>query len=201
MSKKISGAEYSLADIFSSKFSYSIPPYQRPYAWTEEESGALFDDLLDFHNTEQEDNYFLGSIVLNIYSLVAIRRNYVILRLDSFVSDAAAMYEPSVLTIEHVLPQTVDPSSEWAVWWPDENERALWLHKIANLVPLTRRTNAAAQNYDFKRKKEEYFASKRGTTLYALTTQVRGLSTWTKSVVQQRQKELLQVFKEKWMLQ
>jgi uncharacterized protein with ParB-like and HNH nuclease domain len=35
MSKKISGAEYPLAKIFSSDFDYSIPSCQRPYAWTE----------------------------------------------------------------------------------------------------------------------------------------------------------------------
>ncbi|NLA43632.1 DUF262 domain-containing protein, partial [Candidatus Saccharibacteria bacterium] len=64
MLKKITGAEFPLAKIFSSEFDYHIPAYQRPYAWTEEESGTLFDDLYDFFRTEDDDNYFLGSIVL-----------------------------------------------------------------------------------------------------------------------------------------
>ena len=38
MSKNIIGNEYALSDIFSSKFAYSIPPYQRPYSWTKEET-------------------------------------------------------------------------------------------------------------------------------------------------------------------
>ncbi len=64
MGKKITGAEYPLMKIFSSDFDYHIPPYQRPYAWTEEEAGTLFDDLYDFYQTEHDDSYFLGSIVL-----------------------------------------------------------------------------------------------------------------------------------------
>jgi uncharacterized protein with ParB-like and HNH nuclease domain len=61
---KITGAEYPLAKIFSSDFDYEIPPYQRPYAWTKDEAGELFDDLRNFYQTEQDDSYFLGSIVL-----------------------------------------------------------------------------------------------------------------------------------------
>lgn len=64
MSNKITGKEYPLAKIFSSDFEYHIPGYQRPYAWTEIETGVLFDDLYDFYLTEPVDNYFLGSIVL-----------------------------------------------------------------------------------------------------------------------------------------
>lgn len=45
MSKKITGAEYPLAKIFSSDFDYSIPSYQRPYAWTEVQAGAYVQSL------------------------------------------------------------------------------------------------------------------------------------------------------------
>lgn len=62
---EITGHEYQLLKIFSSDFEYHIPAYQRPYAWTVEETGTLFDDLYGFYASEQEDeNYFLGSIVL-----------------------------------------------------------------------------------------------------------------------------------------
>ncbi|MEP5623301.1 MAG: DUF262 domain-containing protein, partial [Hyphomicrobiales bacterium] len=64
MSKKISGAEYPLSKIFSSEFEYLIPSYQRPYAWTVDEASELFDDLKSFYKTEDDEGYFLGSIVL-----------------------------------------------------------------------------------------------------------------------------------------
>ena len=64
MSEKISAAEFPLSKIFSSDFDYTIPSYQRPYAWTVDEASELFDDLHDFFQSDLEEPYFLGSIVL-----------------------------------------------------------------------------------------------------------------------------------------
>lgn len=64
MEAKITGKEYPLKQIFSKEFDYYIPAYQRPYAWSTEEVGALFNDLYDFFGEEENDNFFLGSIVL-----------------------------------------------------------------------------------------------------------------------------------------
>ena len=64
MSNKITGKEYPLSKIFGKEFDYNFPVYQRPYAWTEEETTTLFEDLYDFFQNEQKDNYFLVSIVL-----------------------------------------------------------------------------------------------------------------------------------------
>ena len=63
---EIKGKEFPLAKIFSSEFDYEMPKFQRPYAWTEEEAGELFDDLFDFwkDNSGSDSQYFLGSIVL-----------------------------------------------------------------------------------------------------------------------------------------
>ena len=128
-------------------------------------------------------------------------RNYIIQRLDSFVSDGAATYDEKVITIEHVMPQTIDPQSERAQLWPDENKRNYWLHKIANLVPLARRVNSASQNFDFDEKKDKYFRNSRtGTTSYNLTTQVLTVPIWSEEVVKHRQEELMNVFVSKWEL-
>ena len=64
MNNKITGHEYPLSKIFSSDFDFQIPPYQRPYAWTEVEASELFDDLYDSYKGNQIEDYFLGSIVL-----------------------------------------------------------------------------------------------------------------------------------------
>ena len=150
--------------------------------------------------TDEEKKEFLETLDGNIYGLTARRRNYVILRLDSFVSCGGASYDSRILTIEHVLPQTVDSKSNWAKIWPNEDDRNIWLNKIANLVPLTRRHNSQAQNYDFDVKKTSYFTGKNGTTSYALTTQVLGESTWGETVVAARQHNLLSEFKNNWEL-
>lgn len=52
--------------------------------------------------------------------MTARRQDRLLLRLDSFLGDGAATYDMGLLTIEHVLPQTVDPASDWQKYWPDE---------------------------------------------------------------------------------
>lgn len=160
------------------------------------------DPLLSVELSNKEKKEFANVLDGEIYKLTAIRRNFVILRLNSFVSDGAAKFdfEPNILTIEHVLPQTVATGSEWEGWWPNIEERETWINRIANLVPLTRKKNSEAQNFDFDKKKDIYFRGKNGTTTYPLTTQVISESTWTPSIVGNRQMELLKKFKECWEL-
>lgn len=150
-----------------------------------------------------EKNEMLDALNRDIYLMSARKRNYIILRLDSFVADGAAIYDPSLLTIEHVLPQTVDALSEWSQTWPNLEDRNLWVHRIANLLPLTQKRNSQAQNYDFHAKKTAYFGGRQGVSSYALTTQVLNMTSWTPEVIKTRQKELLEVFAhcENWNLE
>ena len=150
--------------------------------------------------TEEEKAAFLEKLNSDMYKMVSNKRNYLILRLDSFVSDGAATYNSKILTIEHVLPQTVAADSGWESMWPDVNERAYWLHKIGNLIPLTKRHNSEAQNYEFDVKKEKYFKGKAGTTSYALATQVLSYSQWTPVTVRARHDALIDVYKKNWDL-
>lgn len=157
--------------------------------------------LTSIELTDEEKASFVDILSKDIYYMTSRYRNYIIQRLDSFVSDGAALYDEKVFTIEHVLPQTVNPNSQWAQLWPDEEKRKFWLHKIANLVPLARKVNSAAQNYDFDEKKQKYFTNSRtGTTSYNLTTQVLTIPIWTEEVVEQRQSYLINVFRKNWDL-
>ena len=131
----------------------------------------------------------------------ARRRNYLILRLDSFLSDGMAKYDTERMTVEHVLPQTVSSRSEWAKLWPNREEREKWVHRLANLVILTRSRNAKAQNDDFAKKKDAYFKGKKEVSSFALTAQVLQTDSWTPEVVQQRQKDLLAVLAQGWELE
>ena len=159
--------------------------------------------IAEIELTSEEKEEMKNTLNGNIYELTARRRNYVILRLDSFMSDGAASYEPYRLTIEHVLPQTVGPSSKWAEWWPAEDERDEWRHRISNLVPLNGGRNSKAQNYDFEEKKSAYFNGSKNVSSYALTTQVLSTPEWTPKFLAERQKDLLSVLskEENWDLE
>ncbi|MEO8120939.1 MAG: DUF262 domain-containing protein [Rhodoferax sp.] len=150
--------------------------------------------------TLDEKSKMLQVLDGDIYLLTARRRNHLLLRLDAFLSDGAASYDTGLLTIEHVLPQTVNPVSDWQQIWPDESLRKSWVHRLANLLPLTQKRNSQAQNYDFDLKKSAYFGGKHGVSSYALTTQVLNMSEWTPAVVKQRQLDLIELLSAKWEL-
>lgn len=69
MSHSLVAKEQSIAKIFSDDYMFTIPGYQRPYSWTTEQAGELFDDLISFMQSSsgklnEMPPYFLGSIVL-----------------------------------------------------------------------------------------------------------------------------------------
>jgi len=165
-----------------------------------EQPHSIADPVEGVELTEHEKKVFLQHLQGDIYLMTARRRNYLILRLDSFLADGAATYDPKVLTIEHVLPQSIAKGSEWSSQWPDVLDQLNWLHKLANLVPLTQRRNSQAQNFDFERKKKAYFGGKQGISSYVLTTQVLNTPSWTPAVVKQRQQHLIEVLADSWLL-
>ena len=122
-----------------------------------------------------------------------------LLRLDSLLADRGARYEHSKITIEHVLPRNPERNSQWLRDFPDEEEREEWTDRLANLVLLSRTKNIRALNYDFVRKKKEYF-QRGGVAPFALTTQVLAEDEWTPAVLQRRQRELINALKKEWRL-
>lgn len=165
-----------------------------------EKPHSLAAPVLAVELSDYEKKTFLTQLQGEVYLMTARRRNYLILRLDAFLADGAATYDPSILTIEHVLPQTVAKDSVWATQWPNASDQLQWLHRLANLVPLNQRRNSQAQNHDFERKKKAYFGGKQGVSSYVLTTQVLNTPSWTPAVVEQRQRDLIDVLSTSWDL-
>jgi uncharacterized protein DUF1524 len=120
-------------------------------------------------------------------------------RLDEALSSGGASYD-QVVSIEHVLPQTVDEQSEWATLFPDEFERNEWTHRLANLVFLTRRINTRASNWDFEKKKTEYFSSRDGSSPFVITQDVLRTERWTPEHLIVRQSRVLQKLATVWRL-
>lgn len=135
----------------------------------------------------------------DIYRETRVRK-YVLLRLDSVLAnDPGATYDHRIITVEHVLPQTPSPESQWCKDFSEE-ERETWTHRLGNLLLLNRRANSRARNYDFELKKEKYFTSREGISAFALTTQVIREPEWTPQVVERRQKALVDRLAEEWNL-
>ena len=68
MAKTLEAHDKLIREIFEGSYQFEIPDYQRPYAWTTEQAGELFDDLMssmqDARVSGATSQYFLGSIVL-----------------------------------------------------------------------------------------------------------------------------------------
>ena len=164
------------------------------------ESGDKENTLKMLNLEEAERGEFLKVLDGDVYLMPARKRTYLMLRLDRIISDKAAVYQGAVFSIEHVMPQNPKEDSRWLKDWPDDSERMYWLHKIANLIPLTRKKNSQAQNYDFSEKKEKYFSDKKGVSTYALATEILIEKNWTPETVANRQKRLLARLTRYWEL-
>ncbi len=68
MPESIKATELPLNDVFADAFRFEIPPYQRPYTWTIEQTSELIDDVLyamrQADDVRESSPYFLGSIVI-----------------------------------------------------------------------------------------------------------------------------------------
>jgi len=69
----IDAQEIYIKNLFSEKYLFQIPNFQRPFSWTVENFAQLFEDLNDAKNNNQElfaddvqkyEPYFIGSIIL-----------------------------------------------------------------------------------------------------------------------------------------
>jgi hypothetical protein len=135
----------------------------------------------------------------DVYNLPPIVRRYVLLRLDSALSGGGATYEHAITSIEHVLPQNPKPGSQWETWFPASTLREKWVHRIGNLVLLSRKKNSSARNFDFNTKKQSYFM-RDGVSPFQITTQVISEAVWTEDVLKKRQCELLKKLSDIWRL-
>jgi len=147
---------------------------------------------------DDERKHILEILAGNLYNMPRIPRP-VLLRLDEALSEGEARYDHGVISIEHVLPQRPPVNSQWLQWFPDEEQREAWTHRLGNLVLLSRRKNGQAQNFDFERKKREYF-QRQGVSSFAITTDVLNDKEWTLEIVEERQNRLMETLKRVWRL-
>jgi hypothetical protein len=148
--------------------------------------------------TSHEQAKFLIALSGPLYTVSRVCKP-VMQRLDEALSTGGASYD-KLVSIEHVLPQTVDGTTEWATLFPLEDQRVWWMHRLANLVFLTRRINIKASNWDFSKKKEKYFASEDGSSPFVITQGVLQTAQWSPEHLLARQSKLIAALAKVWSL-
>jgi hypothetical protein len=159
----------------------------------------LFADGSALQLDDAEKKAVRSSLDGEIYTVTRIRLP-LLLRPDELLSGGSAVYNHPIVSVEHVLPQNPSAGSQWLTDFPVEADREQWVHKLANLVLLTRRKNSQASNLDFPDKKWKYFATKAGVTNFALTSKVLSESAWTLDTLKRRQAELICAIEKLWRL-
>jgi hypothetical protein len=149
--------------------------------------------------TDAQKRKFVAALDGDVYDDLPKARMALVLRLESLVRAPGVQLQDAV-SLEHVLPQTPPDGSDWIKWFPDEDERDGWTHRLANLVPLDRNKNSSASNYDFAKKKDAYFRGKGTASPFVLTQEVRSEGSWTPALLIDRQKRLVGVLKTHWNL-
>ncbi|WP_280726331.1 DUF262 domain-containing protein [Kitasatospora sp. MAA4] len=177
---------------------YTTPRVQRFAELLKELTNGMGLRAPSFQLTGDERAETLRRLDGDVYHETKTRR-YILLRLNELVSEDGVVttYHAPRITVEHVLPQFPRFGSRWATDFT-LTERHEWTHRLANLVLLSDRKNAQAQNFDFAVKKEKYL--KRGVVTFPLTTQVLGHSTWNPQDLERRQTELLGLLAKEWRL-
>lgn len=199
------GLDLSAADILKADIIGKLPTDQQEkytgiWETAEEELGReRFADGSPLQLTNDEKIQVRQTLNGDIYTVTRIRLP-LLLRLDELLSQGSATYAHAVNSVEHVLPQNPKPDSIWSQHFPTEADRLKWVHKLANLVLLTRRKNAQASNYDFAEKKQKYFSTTAGVSNYALTSQVLSEPVWTEEVLVRRQADLIAAIEKLWRL-
>src|SRR6185437_10552078 len=150
--------------------------------------------------TDGQKREFLKALGDDIYRKLPKARMVLLLRLESLLSDGSKKQSFSQVSLEHVLPQTPPAGSQWVQWFPDEDERDAWTHRLANLVPLHARKNPAASNFDFVTKKDVYFVGKGTASPFVLTQEVRAEAQWTPALLAVRQRRLIEKLANHWDL-
>ncbi|MCC7570930.1 DUF262 domain-containing HNH endonuclease family protein [Candidatus Micrarchaeota archaeon] len=161
------------------------------------EHGEVLKEDSQLWLTQQEKNEMIDIASGEVYKMQNNPRKYLLLRLDSLIADAGAIYDHDVVSIEHVLPQTLNRRYWDAADWSDE-DHSEWLHRLGNLILLSSNRNRAMRNYDFKTKKEGYFMIN-GVTTFALSTSIVNQDVWTPETVRERQEKLIDVLRKRWI--
>lgn len=84
---------------------------------------------------------------------------YLLFKVDVLLASASTLLQlPAQMSVEHILPQNPDSTSDWCQDFSD-GERNVWTDRLGNMVLISRRKNSSLGRLDFKDKKEKYFKS------------------------------------------
>ena len=119
-------------------------------------------------------NDFTGMISGDVYGKRFAR--YLVLKLDFlYQGNTTPFNPPETISIEHILPQHPDKTSQWCRDFTEE-DMFTWTDKLGNLALISRKKNTSQGNRDFADKMERYFK----TNIETFANSIRILQSYHK---------------------
>ena len=154
------------------------------------EKESKTEDVLQSSVFDVNKSDFATVIDGNVYGRKYAR--YLLLKVDMLSNSIDSPYiYPSMITIEHILPQNPSNDSQWKKDFTDE-EREIWTDKIGNLTLLSRRKNTSQGNLDYSKKVEKYF-KKNIETFPSIIKLFQENTEWKMANLQKRQQDVIQL--------
>lgn len=114
---------------------------------------------------------------------------YILMRLEYlYFNHSSVLNLPDDLSVEHILPQNPASTSRWTQDFTAADQ-AQWLHRLGNLMLLSRRKNTSLGNLDFTDKKTRYF--KENVETLPNSARVLTLADFDAAALQARHADLL----------
>jgi len=136
---------------------------------------------------------FLARIQSDVYGRLYARM--LLLLLEYKYQDNSIPKTFTTISIEHILPQTPRPESEWVRLFTDE-ERLNMTHKLGNLCVIGRRKNSSLGNKDYKEKLEKYFSKNIANFARSLIIYRKYPTRWTPVEFEECMKQTVNDIKE-----
>ena len=133
-------------------------------------------------------NDFRAIISENIYGRKYAR--YLLLKIDLLMTDKDTQSKTSsIISIEHILPQTPSDNSQWKKDFTDE-QRETWTDRIGNLALISRRKNSSQGRLDYTDKCKKYFEKNIGA-FPSMIKVFKENSEWKLNNIKKRQIEII----------
>ena len=146
----------------------------------------------------KDDEFLNGFTTKNIYSMRAKNKEYIFERLENGSSkeknDVVGNIEKGVLTIEHIMPQTLSPAWKQALGenWEEIQER--WLHTISNLTLSAYNSNYSNRPFEEKKTMKNGFLE----SGIRLNHYIAQFEKWGEEELEQRKAKLSGMALEIW---
>lgn len=157
------------------------------------------DDLFKTNLFDFDKADFLKNIEGKVYGRQFAKN--ILLKLDFLLNDNKTNKWSSFsqITIEHILPQHPEDSSQWKIDFPDP-ERDELTNKIGNLILLGRGKNASQGRLEYKFKHQKYFANNINTFPNSLRVFNKYQTQWTKTELNENQLYIIDTLKNYYKL-